>query len=105
MNELVVGMEEVEVSEEQVEKADKKRTIGAEDKVTLRDVGNGLILLAGLLLIGYFALLFVTVLVQVEPGQGVWTMPSYMVSTVVIALILIIVGLTIRKICIKKEKA
>lgn len=98
-------MEEVEISEEQAEVKEKKRTIGAEDKVTLRDVGNGLILLAGLLLIGYFALLFVTVFVQVEPGQGVWTMPSYMVSTVVVALVLIIVGLTIRKICIKKGKA
>lgn len=101
---MVEGMEEVEVSEEQAEKTENKRKLGIEDKITLRDIGNGLILLAGLLLIGYFALLFVTMLVQVEPGQGVWTMPSYMVNTVVIALILIIVGFTIRKIYPKKEK-
>jgi hypothetical protein len=90
----------------EVEESGKKEGIKTEDeKTTLKDVGNGLFLLAALILISYFILLLVTGTVEVEPGQMVWTLPGYLASTIAIAIILVILGLVLRKISTMREQS
>jgi hypothetical protein len=89
----------------EMEGTDKETDKTEEDKVTLKDVGNGLLLLAALILISYFILLFISGMVEVEPGQMVWTLPGYLASTITIAILLIISGLVLRKVGAKREQA
>jgi hypothetical protein len=82
-----------------------KNRQASNDKVGIDDVGKGLILMAGILLLSYFALLFLSALVQVEPGQMIWTMPSYMFGTVALSMVLIVIGLVLLRINAKRERA
>lgn len=100
-------MEESEVKAlAQVEQgAEDEEEKSAEDKIGLEDIGKGLMLLGGIILLCYIVLYFVSVLVQVEPGQGIWTMPGFMASTVMISVALMIVGFVIRSVTRENEAA
>lgn len=82
-----------------------KNELVPSDKVGIDDVGKGLILMAGILLLSYFVLLFTSAIVEVEPGQMIWTMPSYMFGTVALSTVLIVIGLVLLRINAKRERA
>jgi hypothetical protein len=101
---LIDGTEKLENTED-IEQIKAVKPQQNDMKVGLDDVGKGMILLAGILLLSYLGLLFVSVLVQVEPGQMIWTLPSYMMGTVMLSVILIALGLIILKLNAKRQKA
>jgi uncharacterized membrane protein len=66
------------------------------DKTTLRDLGNGLIILGFILSVIYIALLLLSFLVYAEGGWKVWTYPSMFGLAIGVILFLLLVGATLR---------
>jgi len=88
-----------------IEQGAEEEEKSAEDKIELEDIGKGLMLLGGIILLCYFFLLLVSVMVEVDPGRGIWTMPGFMASTVIISVVLMIVGFVIRSVTRENETA
>ena len=63
------------------------------DRLTARDIGKGLLLLALVILLSYFALAIISPSAYVEANWKTWTLPSMLVGTLFIASLLAIVGL------------
>lgn len=66
------------------------------DRTTLRDLGNGLIILGSMLIVIYIALLLLSFLVYAEGGWKVWTYPSMFAPVSVLVLFLIVAGAIMR---------
>jgi hypothetical protein len=69
-----------------------EKIIPVAEKTTLRDVGNGFIILGAILMTTYTALLLLSFLVYAEGGWKVWTYPSMSVLAISSIVILILVG-------------
>ena len=65
-------------------------------KTTLRDVGNGFIILGLILLVTYFALLIIAFSVYAEEGWKVWTYPSMFGLATAVIIFLLFVGVILR---------
>jgi hypothetical protein len=70
--------------------------IAAADKTTLRDLGNGLIVLGAILSVTYVALLLLSFMVYAESGWKVWTYPSMSGLAVGVILFLLLLGAALR---------
>jgi uncharacterized membrane protein YkgB len=66
------------------------------DRTTLRDLGNGLIILGSILLVIYIALLLLSFLVYAEEGWKVWTYPSMAGPVTVLVVLLLVAGTIMR---------
>ncbi len=66
------------------------------DRTTLRDLGNGLIILGSMLIVIYIALLLLSFLVYAEGGWKVWTYPSMVGPVSVLVAFLVIAGTIMR---------
>ncbi|MFQ5909343.1 MAG: hypothetical protein ACE5IJ_01310 [Thermoplasmata archaeon] len=73
-----------------------EREIEPAEKTTLRDVGNGFIVLGLLLLAIYFALLILAFSVYAEEGWKVWTYPSMFGTATAVVIVLLFVGSLLR---------
>lgn len=65
-------------------------------KTTLRDVGNGFIILGLILLVVYFTLLIVAFSMYAEEGWKVWTYPSMLGLATAVIIFLLFVGVILR---------
>jgi len=70
--------------------------VAVADKTTLRDLGNGLIILGFMLLVIYVALLLLSFLVYAEEGWKVWTYPSMFGLATGVIVFLLFVGTILR---------
>lgn len=66
------------------------------DRTTLRDLGNGLIILGSILIVIFIALLLLSFLVYAEGGWKVWTYPSMLGPVSVLVVFLIVAGAIMR---------
>ncbi|MFQ6128462.1 MAG: hypothetical protein ACE5QW_06130 [Thermoplasmata archaeon] len=66
------------------------------EETTLRDVGNGFIILGCVLLVIYVALLILAYFVYAEEGWKVWTYPSMFGLATAVIVFLLFVGLVLR---------
>ena len=66
------------------------------DRTTMRDLGNGLIILGSILLVIYIALLLLSFLVYAEDGWKVWTYPSMFGPVSLLVASLVIAGTIMR---------
>ena len=70
--------------------------IAVADKTTLRDMGNGLIILGSMLLVIYLALLLLSFFVYAEEGWKVWTYPSMFGPVTALIAFLLVAGTILR---------
>ncbi len=87
----------------EVEQMTEESNESTEEKIELEDIGKGLILLGGIILLSYFALFVVSALVLAET-YSLWSLPGQFAGVAALSVVLIIVGLVIRRITTESER-
>lgn len=73
-----------------------ERETAIADKITLHDLGNGLIILGLILLVVYVALATLSLFVYAEGAWKVWTYPHMLGLSTAAILFLLVVGAILR---------